>query len=79
MMFALLLYAYTRGMRFFPPLARMDEQIDELEAAVLAGPTDEQLQRLFGLKRELVAMRRSSPRSATCSPVGSIRSPTCRD
>ena len=43
---------------FFPPLARMDEQIDELEAAVLAGPTDEQLQRLFGLKRELVAMRK---------------------
>jgi magnesium/cobalt transport protein CorA len=60
-MVALLLYAYTRAMRFFPPLARMDEQIDELEAAVLAGPTDEQLQRLFGLKRELVAMRRSSP------------------
>ena len=36
----------------------MDEQIDELEAAVLSGPTDEQLQRLFGLKRELVAMRK---------------------
>ena len=43
---------------FFPPLARMDEEIDELEAAVLAGPTDEQLQRLFAMKRTLVAMRK---------------------
>jgi magnesium transporter len=43
---------------FFPPLARMDEEIDQLEAAVLQGPTNEQLQRLFGLKRELVAMRK---------------------
>ncbi len=43
---------------FFPPLARMDDEIDELEAAVLAGPTDEQLQRLFALKRTLVAMRK---------------------
>jgi magnesium transporter len=43
---------------FFPPLARMDEEIDQLEAAVLAGPTDRQLQRLFALKRALVAMRK---------------------
>jgi magnesium transporter len=43
---------------FFPPLARMDDEIDELEAAVLAGPTDEQLQRLFAMKRTLVAMRK---------------------
>ncbi len=43
---------------FFPPLARMDEEIDELESAVLAGPTDEQLQRLFAMKRTLVAMRK---------------------
>jgi len=43
---------------FFPPLARMDEEIDELEAAVLSGPTDEQLQRLFAMKRALVAMRK---------------------
>ena len=43
---------------FFPVLARMDEEIDELEAAVLAGPTDEQLQRLFAMKRSLVAMRK---------------------
>jgi magnesium transporter len=43
---------------FFPVLATMDEEIDELEAAVLAGPTDEQLQRLFAMKRTLVAMRK---------------------
>jgi magnesium transporter len=43
---------------FFPPLARMDDEIDALEAAVLAGPTDEQLQRLFAMKRTLVAMRK---------------------
>jgi magnesium transporter len=43
---------------FFPPLARMDDEIDELEASVLSGPTDAQLQRLFALKRTLVAMRK---------------------
>jgi magnesium transporter len=43
---------------FFPPLARMDDEIDELEDAILAGPSDTQLQRLFGLKRTLVAMRK---------------------
>jgi magnesium transporter len=43
---------------FFPLLARMDDEIDELEAAVLAGPTDAQLQKLFAMKRELVAMRK---------------------
>jgi magnesium transporter len=43
---------------FFPLLARMDDEIDELEDAVLAGPTDAQLQQLFAMKRELVAMRK---------------------
>jgi magnesium transporter len=43
---------------FFPPLARMDDEIDELEAAILVGPTEEQLQRLFAMKRNLVAMRK---------------------
>jgi magnesium transporter len=43
---------------FFPLLARIDDEIDDLEAAVLAGPSDEQLQRLFAMKRELVAMRK---------------------
>ncbi|MHB8690533.1 MAG: magnesium/cobalt transporter CorA [Solirubrobacteraceae bacterium] len=43
---------------FFPLLAKMDDEIDQLEAAVLLNPTDEQLQRLFSLKRQLVAMRK---------------------
>lgn len=43
---------------FFPVLSRMDDEIDELEAAVLEGPTDEQLQRLFAMKRTLVSMRK---------------------
>jgi magnesium transporter len=43
---------------FFPLLARMDDEIDELEVAVLAGPNDEQLQRLFAMKRALVVMRK---------------------
>jgi magnesium transporter len=43
---------------FFPVLTQMDDKIDELEVAVLAGPTDKQLQQLFAMKRELVAMRK---------------------
>jgi magnesium transporter len=43
---------------FFPLLADMDNEIDELEAQVLANPTERQLERLFSLKRQLVAMRK---------------------
>lgn len=43
---------------FFPLLGDMDDEIDEIEAAVLSSPSDEQLQRLFSLKRQLVAMRK---------------------
>ena len=43
---------------FLPLLAAMDDDIDGLEDAVLAGPNDEQLQRLFGLKRHLVVLRK---------------------
>jgi magnesium transporter len=43
---------------FFPPLARIDDEIDELEAAIVAGPSDDQLQRLSALKRELMEMRK---------------------
>jgi magnesium transporter len=43
---------------FFPILADMDDEIDDLEAAVIANPTDQQLERLFSLKRQLVAMRK---------------------
>jgi magnesium transporter len=43
---------------FFPLLSDMDDEIDDLEAAVLGDPTDRELQRLFSLKRELVGMRK---------------------
>jgi magnesium transporter len=43
---------------FFPLLAEMDGEIDDLEAGVLVSPTDQQLERLFSLKRQLVAMRK---------------------
>jgi magnesium transporter len=43
---------------FFPLLAGLDDEIDELEAAILSGPTDVQLQRLFAMKRMLVGMRK---------------------
>ena len=43
---------------YFPILGDMDDDIDNLEAAVLANPTDQQLERLFSLKRQLVAMRK---------------------
>jgi magnesium transporter len=43
---------------YFPPLARVDDEIDELEDAMLAGPSNEQLDRVFALKRALVHMRK---------------------
>ncbi|MDX6689142.1 MAG: magnesium transporter [Solirubrobacteraceae bacterium] len=43
---------------FLPVLARIDEDIDEIQDAIIEQPTDESLQRIFALKRDLVAMRR---------------------
>jgi magnesium transporter len=43
---------------FFPILSDIDDEIDDLEAAVLADPTEQQLERLFALKRQLIAMRK---------------------
>jgi magnesium transporter len=43
---------------FFPILDRIDDEIDDLEDAVLANPDEQQLERLFSLKRELIAMRK---------------------
>ncbi|HUO69329.1 MAG TPA: magnesium/cobalt transporter CorA [Solirubrobacteraceae bacterium] len=43
---------------FFPVLAEMDDEIDDLEVALLANPTDAELERLFSLKRQLIAMRK---------------------
>jgi magnesium transporter len=43
---------------FFPALAEFDDEIDELEDAILERPTDEQLGRLFDMKRSLIAIRK---------------------
>ncbi len=43
---------------FFPVLERVDDDIDTLEDEVLERPTDEQLQRLSQLKRDLAGLRR---------------------
>jgi len=43
---------------FFPVLERIDDAIDELEDAIVLGPSNEQLQRIFHLKRSLVTLRR---------------------
>jgi len=43
---------------FFPMLSDMDDQIDDLEAAVLQNPSAAELEQLFSLKRQLVEMRK---------------------
>ena len=43
---------------YFPVLETLDDQIDELEDEILQRPTDEQLGRLFDLKRSLIALRK---------------------
>jgi magnesium transporter len=43
---------------FFPVLEGIDDAIDELEDAIVLGPSNEQLQRIFHLKRSLVTLRR---------------------
>jgi magnesium transporter len=43
---------------FIPVLTRIDDDIDEIEQQVIDKPDDAALQRIFSLKRDLVAMRR---------------------
>jgi magnesium transporter len=43
---------------YFPVLADLDDRIDELEDDILERPTDEQLGRLFDMKRSLIALRK---------------------
>jgi magnesium transporter len=43
---------------FFPVLEKMDDKIDQLMDAMIAGPRVDQRQRLFALRRELVELRR---------------------
>jgi magnesium transporter len=43
---------------FFPALAAVDDEIDELEDAIVSHADEEQLQRIFQLKKGLVGLRR---------------------
>ena len=43
---------------YFPVLAAFDDQIDDLEDEILQAPTDEQLGRLFDMKRALIVLRK---------------------
>ena len=43
---------------FIPVLTRIDDDIDDLEQQVVESTSSEQLQRIFSIKRDLVAMRR---------------------
>lgn len=57
---SILLYHILDGLAdsFFPLLSNMDDQIDELEDGIFLNPSDDQLQTIFGLKKQLVAMRK---------------------
>ena len=44
---------------FFPALGAVDDRIDTLQDEMLAGPSERQLQELFGLRRRLVVLRRA--------------------
>ncbi len=59
---------------FFPVLERIDDAIDELEDAIVLRPTDEQLQRVFRLKRKLVVLRRviTPQRDLAARTIGEI-------
>ncbi len=43
---------------FFPVLSDFDDSIDSLEGAILKNPTEEQLGTLFGMKREIMTIRK---------------------
>jgi magnesium transporter len=43
---------------FFPVLSDFDDAIDDLESAILKNPTEEQLGRLFEMKREIMTIRK---------------------
>jgi magnesium transporter len=42
---------------FFPEMASLDERIDELETTIFSDPTDDELQEVFAMKRQLVTLR----------------------
>ncbi len=56
-----LLYALTDGIvdGYFPVLDAIEDEIDALQDDVIAKPDSETLERLFALKRQLIALRRA--------------------
>ncbi len=43
---------------FFPALSALDDEIDTIQDSVIANPSEEQLERIYARKRDLVAVRR---------------------
>ena len=43
---------------FFPALSALDDEIDAIQDSVIADPSEEQLERIYARKRDLVAVRR---------------------
>jgi magnesium transporter len=72
----LLLYRVLDGLvdSFFPSLAAFDDRIDALEDAIFLKADDYQLQEIFQLKRQLVAMRKTvtPQRDAFASLMGGV-------
>lgn len=56
-----LLYAITDGIvdGYFPVLDAIEDEIDDIQDAVIARPTTWTLERLFAIKRELIGLRRA--------------------
>jgi magnesium transporter len=56
----LVLYAVLHALidSFFPVLSDLDDDIDDLEDAILEQPSEYQLGRIFQMKRSLIAMRK---------------------
>jgi magnesium transporter len=73
---SLLLYRVVDGLvdSFFPSLAAFDDRIDDLEDAIFLSASDEQLQEIFQMKRQLVEMRKilTPQRDAFASLMGSV-------
>jgi magnesium transporter len=57
----LLLHAVVDALvdSFFPILSSLDDRFDELDSAIFAEPSDEQLREIFALKRRLIALRKA--------------------
>jgi magnesium transporter len=73
---SLLLYRVVDGLvdSFFPSLAELDDRIDELEDAIFLKADENQLQEIFQMKRQLVAMLKTvtPQRDAFASLMGGV-------